>query len=213
MKNIDFSWFNFSILNKTSDFERRSAVKDLEAQALAELRRETNALGAANPLKSVHTKIPYASITSYSNAFKLSAPGKGLWHFCYTCGAEDNIDWLTWGELKNGLGFSSFGRFINSVGPDNDVAVLNGNVTDPGEKSWHWSNHTEQPFQNTQGIWLGTLDMTGTAKEMLKKVYGGNCPCAKWEKDAWMNEEVNGGWKPRLLSLKTMVYLGITLGA
>lgn len=209
---ISFTKMFLEAITAADESSLQTVIQKYEAQGIDILRDEAEKLQANNPLRDLHTKIPTDELRSYSQeVFPISETGKGLMHFCYTCGPLANIDWPTWGKLKNELGFVSFGRFPHP-GADDAAAVLDGTVTGPGENSWFCENHVSDHFKNMQGVWLGTLDLNRTLKDILKSAFRG-APIEKWETSAWQAAEEHGGHQPRLMSLRTMIYLGLVLGA
>lgn len=189
-----------------------AVIKKYESQGIDILRGQANDLNENNPLKKLHTRIPANELNSYcADVFRIEHPGKGHLHFCYTCGQPSNIDWPTWTELKNVLGFASFGRFPGA-GAENATAVLDSSLQGPGDNSWFFDNHVSGFFKNIQGVWLGTLDLNKKVGEILQSSFRG-APIDDWEKNAWEAEDIHGAARLRLMSLRDMVYMGLVLGA
>ncbi len=189
-----------------------AVIKKYESQGIDILRGQANDLNENNPLKKLHTRIPANELNSYcSDVFRINHPGKGHLHFCYTCGQPSNIDWPTWTELKNVLGFASFGRFPGA-GAENATAVLDSSLQGPGDNSWFFDNHVSGFYKNIQGVWLGTLDLNKKAGEILQSTFRG-APVDDWEKNAWEAEGIHGAASLRLMTLRDMVYMGLVMGA
>lgn len=189
-----------------------NAIKKYENLGIDILRSQANDLKENNPLKDLHTRIPTNELNSYcADVFRVGNAGKGHLHFCYTCGHPSNIDWPTWSELKNELGFASFGRFPGA-GADNAKAVLDSTLQGPGENSWFSGNNVSGLFKNMQGVWLGTLNLNKTIAEILQSTFRG-APIDDWENNAGEAEEIHGAPRLRLMTLRDMVYMGIVLGA
>ena len=87
------------------------------------------------------------------------------------------------------------------------------NVEGKSGKTFFKSMTEENMFANVQGVWLGTLDMTMTAGDIVSRIFGKGNFRNEWEENSWNSEEVNGSEKTRLISLRNMVYLGCILGA
>lgn len=209
---INFTQMCLEAIISEDESALMSVIKNYESKGIDILRGQADDLKENNPLKQLHTKIPVNELNSYSaDVFKMEYPGKGHLHFCYTCGLRNNIDWPTWADLKGDLGFTSFGRFPGA-GADNAKAVLDDTIQGPGDNSWFTDNHTAGIFKNIQGVWLGTLDLNKKLGEILKSAFRG-APVDEWEATAWQAEELYGATKPRLMTLRDMVYMGIVLGA
>lgn len=210
---LDFTRMFMELILAEGDNSAISTIlKRYETQAIDILRKQVEELQENNPLKKLHTRISAGSLNSYcADVFRVEHPQKGILHFCYTCGHPGNIDWPTWSELRDGLGFGSFARFPGK-GADNARAVLDGTLQGPGDNMWFHDNHVGDLFKNIQGAWLGTLDLNRTLPEILQSTFRG-APVDEWEKHAWEAEEIHGSSRPRLMSLRDMVYLGVCLGA
>lgn len=210
---LDFTRMFLELILAEGDNSAISTIiKRYETQAIDILRKQVEGLHENNPLKKLHTRIDASTLNSYcADVFRVKQPQKGILHFCYTCGHSGNIDWPTWSELRDGLGFESFSHFPGKAA-DNARAVLDGTLQGPGENMWFHENHVGDLFKNVQGVWLGTLDLNRTLSEILQSAFRG-APVDEWEKNAWEAEELHGSSRPRLMSLRDMVYLGVCLGA
>lgn len=210
---ISFTKMFLEALTAADESALQTVIQKYETLGVDILREEAEKLQNNNPLKHLKTKIPTDELHSYAQeVFSISQTGKGLMHFCYTCGPLNNVEWPTWGKLKGELGFSSFGMFPRTGADDNKANLYDSSIQGPGDNSWFCENHVSDHFKNMQGVWLGTLDLTRSLKDILKATFRG-APVEKWETLTWKAAEEKGGDKPRLMSLRTMVYLGLTMGA
>jgi hypothetical protein len=210
---LDFSAMFLELLTFGGDASVISTtMQTYEAKGIDILRKQVEELQENNPLKKLHTQISADDLNSYcADVFRAETPGKGILHFCYVCGHSGNVDWPTWGELRDGLGFSSFARFPGA-GADNARAVLDASLQGPGENQWFYENHLTDYCKSIQGVWLGTLDLNHTMKDVLQASYRG-VDVEKWEKDAYEAEANYGADRYRLMGLREMIYLGVSFGA
>ena len=209
---LNFTKICLDFILAEDDSSLMAAIKKYETLGIDILRKQADELKENNPLKKLHTRIPANELNSYcADVFRVEYPGKGRLHFCYTCGQPANIDWPTWSELKNDLGFPSFARFPGA-GADNAKALLDSSLQGPGENSWFFANHISDDFKNIQGVWLGTLDLIKNLGEILQSAFRG-APIGNWEKNAAEAENIHGAPRMRLMTLRDMIYMGIVLGA
>ena len=209
---VNFTKLCLDALLASDDSALQSTIKDFESRGVERIREKAEQAGDSNPLNNLRTSIPVDRLRSYSGeVFHCEDVQKGVVHFCYSCGAKGKIEWPTWGELRNDLRFSSFGKFPGAGG-DTSRAVLNdSNLAGPQDAQWVHVHHDSGTFQNIQGIWLGTMDLNKKFAEIIKAVFKGS-RVGEWEERAWQADH-NGGDCNRLQDLRTMVYMGLIMGA
>lgn len=194
-------------VNSPDEASIDEVIKKYEISAVRDLREAAKSFGANNPLNNIITVIPVGTLKPFSSVFALSDSNKYHWHFCIESG---NVERITWGDVKNTMGLKSFDTFSGS-NKENEKFDPSKKMSPQDSNSWKYSK--DQPgIGEAQGVWLGTLGVDFSIRDIISKAYAG-CPLPEWQNEVTRKEDSAGGEKPRLLSLRQMVYLGCVLRA
>ena len=199
-----------SLVNAKDGAEIDSILKQYEARGVGDLRKAASELGGNNPLKSVRTQIPVDRLESYSKIFRLVDSGKYHRHFYIERGIVKPIQCK---DVQEKLKFYSFKTF-EGMQMDNASFEPSKNKIVPEDGELWIKDNGQSVFapEEIQGVWLGTLGLDFKIGKVLTTLYNAGSLMG-WQKDASDSEGTLSGGMQRLMTLKTLVYLGCIIRA